>query len=374
MTDDFRQALVSFANKMTTVAPRCTNEESTKIFLILPFLSFLGYDDRNPNEVCPEHGADFSEKYKNRVDFAILKDEEPVIAIECKCSGTSLKDERGQLRSYFNAAKTVKMGILTDGLLYEFYADSDEPNMMDQTAFLSLDLREVAKGKLEESVVDGLKSLQKSSFDPENIGAEAKRKLIFQNLVQQLTSLSENPSEQFTRMLLQNANLSHVRAKALPEYQEMVRAAFREFTNIRILQRLDLPQKETEKAEKASQVAQTDGADNGPQPQTKTILTEVELDVFAYMKRRLAFLVKDENIFREIDNIEYRDYQGKFVVFYRRERKGRLFDFFEGGAPKYKFLFPDGIEVAGDDLGAIDAPLLSIFKRRLVEEGIISSD
>src|SRR4051812_9362800 len=82
MTDDFRQALVSLANKMATVAPRCTNEESTKIFLILPFLSFLGYDDRNPNEVCPEHGADFSEKYKDRVDFAILKNEEPVIAIE----------------------------------------------------------------------------------------------------------------------------------------------------------------------------------------------------------------------------------------------------------------------------------------------------
>jgi predicted type IV restriction endonuclease len=69
MTDDFRQALISFANRMTSVAPRCTNEESTKIFLILPFLTVLGYDDRNPNEVCPEHGADFSDKYKNRVDF-----------------------------------------------------------------------------------------------------------------------------------------------------------------------------------------------------------------------------------------------------------------------------------------------------------------
>jgi hypothetical protein len=58
---------------MVNIAPRCTNEESTNPILILPFLNFLGYDDRNPDEVCPEHGADFSEKYKNRVDFAILK-------------------------------------------------------------------------------------------------------------------------------------------------------------------------------------------------------------------------------------------------------------------------------------------------------------
>jgi len=373
MSDDFRQALVSFANRMASVALRCTNEESTKIFLILPFLAFLGYDDRNPNEVCPEHGADFSEKYKNRVDFAILKADEPVIAIECKCSGTPLRDERGQLRAYFNAAKTVKMGILTDGLVYEFYADSDEPNMMDQAAFLSLDLREVAKGKIEESVLDGLKNLQKAAFDPENIGAEAKRKLIFQNLVQQLTSLSENPSEQFTRMLLQNANLSHVRAKALPEYQEMVRAAFQEFTNIRILQRLDLPQKDAEKSEKPSQMGAQDGAENPIQAHSKTNLTEVELDVFSYVKRRLAFLVKEEKIFREINDIEYRDYQGKFVVFYRRERKGRLFDFIEGTNPKYRFSFPDGIEVAGDDLAAIDDALLATFKRRLTEEGVLSA-
>ena len=80
------------------------------------------------------------------MDFAILKDTQPVIAIECKALGIPLKDERGQLRSYFNAAPTVKMGVLADGLVYEFYADSDEPNMMDQTAFLALDLREVAKG------------------------------------------------------------------------------------------------------------------------------------------------------------------------------------------------------------------------------------
>jgi predicted type IV restriction endonuclease len=373
MSDDFRQSLVSFAAKMTGVAPKCNNEESTKIFLILPFLAFLGYDDRNPNEVCPEHGADFSEKYKNRVDFAILKGDEPVIAIECKCSGTALKDERGQLRAYFNAAKTVKMGILTDGLMYEFYADSDEPNMMDPTAFLGLDLREIAKGKVEDSILDGLKNLQKSTFDPENIGAEAKRKLIFQNFVQQLTSLAEDPSEQFTRILLQNANLSHIRAKALPEYKEMVRAAFREFTNLRILQRLDLPPKEAERVEKSSLPPDQDILDVSAQSQ-KTVLTAGELEVFTYVKQRLAFLVKEERIFREIGDIDYRDYQGKFVVFYRKERKGRLFDLVEGASPKYRFAFPDGIEVTGDQLGAIDEPLISIFRKRLAEEGVLLAE
>jgi predicted type IV restriction endonuclease len=35
-------------------------------------LTTLGYDVANPDEVFPEHHADFSEKYQNKVDYAIL--------------------------------------------------------------------------------------------------------------------------------------------------------------------------------------------------------------------------------------------------------------------------------------------------------------
>ena len=41
MSDDFRPKLRTFAERMVGLAPRCTNEESTKLFLILPFLNFL---------------------------------------------------------------------------------------------------------------------------------------------------------------------------------------------------------------------------------------------------------------------------------------------------------------------------------------------
>ena len=59
-----------------------------------------------------------------------------------------MKDDRGQLRSYFNACpKRRSFGMLTDGLKYEFYADSDKPNMMDEAAFLRLDLAEDRQGR-----------------------------------------------------------------------------------------------------------------------------------------------------------------------------------------------------------------------------------
>lgn len=375
MSDDFHDRLLGFSQRIVSLASRCTNEESTKLFLILPFIGLLGYDDRNPLEVCPEHAADFSEKYKNRVDFAILHNDLPIIAIECKCNGTPLKDERGQLRSYFNAAPTVKMGLLTDGLLYEFYADSDQPNMMDANPFLMIDLREVAAGKLEETAVDGLRSLRKGHFDPENIGAEAKRKLVFQSFLEQIASLAEAPSEAFTRMLLQQAGMSHVRGKALPEFQDLVRSAFRAFVNERILQRLDLSK------EAAGILAATPGVDAAPAEPIKTddkiVTTDTELEVMAFVKRRLAFLVQDEMQFEAINRISFRDYQGKLVVFYERERRGRLFDFVQGSSkgPKYRFMFADNAdEVATDNLvgAVIDEPLLRVFRRRVTGDN--SSD
>lgn len=369
MADEFADRLIAFAKRNVNLADRCANEESTKMFLVLPFVNFLGYDDRNPHEVCPEHAADFSDKYKNRVDYAILQSDNPIIAIECKCCGLTLKDERGQLRSYFNAAPTVKMGLLTDGLIFEFYADSDEPNMMDEKAFLSVNLRDIANGRLDESVVEGLRSLQKGQFDPENIGAEAKRKLVFQKFLHEITQISEKPSEAFTRMLLKTVGIHHVRDKALPEFQELVGAAFREFVNVKILQRLELTKAAPSTPIQPDAVSVAEAADDSH----SIITTEVELHVFRFAKQRLAFLVKDERLFDAIDKVKYVDRKGKFVVYYERERRGRLFDFFEGGArgPKYRFAFADyPEEVTTDALvgSVIDEPLLQVFAKRVAGE------
>lgn len=368
MTDDFRQKFKTFSERMVNVASRCINEEATKLFLVLPLVNFLGYDTMNPDEVCPEHNADFSDKYKNRVDFAILKNKDPVIAIECKALGAPLKDDRGQLRSYFNAAPTVKMGVITDGMVYEFYADSDEPNMMDPNAFLSFDLHDIAKGKIEDSVVDGLKSLQKSNFDPENIGAEAKRKLVFQNLVQQIEELAQNPSEPFVRLLLQNIGLSHVRSKAMTDYIVLTKSAFSEFVNLRILQRLDLPTKDKE-PEKQPLAADLPKADSDQIKEPEIVPSETEIYIFEYIKKRLAFLSDTDELFSATDSIEYKDYKGKFVVYYGKERAGRLFDFYESKETKYKFDFgPDfGGEISTDTLEIIDQSLLNVFKTRVEE-------
>ena len=100
MTEDeikiFRDKLVRHAEMCLRRKPSCASEEACKQGMILPFISLLGYDVFDVNEVNPEHSADFSDKYKNRVDYAILRNGEAVMAIECK--QTVDKADRGQLR------------------------------------------------------------------------------------------------------------------------------------------------------------------------------------------------------------------------------------------------------------------------------------
>ncbi len=82
---------------------------------------------------------------------------------------------------------------------------------------------------------------------------------------------------------------------------------------------------------------------------------------------RLAFLIREEDLFVEIDKIDFHDYKGKFVVFYKRERAGRLFDFFDGRSKKYSFDFgpSGGGEITTDRLADIDEALLAAFTRRV---------
>jgi hypothetical protein len=166
-------------------------------------------------------------------------------------------------------------------------------------------------------------------------------------------------------MLLQNAGLSHVRTKALTEFRDISRSAFREFVNLRILQRLDIPAKDKE-LEKSIMLQEPVVPEIGAKQDDVIAPSALELEVFQYIIRRLAFLVKEDSLFEEINNIDHRKYKGKFVVFHKRERAGRLFDFYEGKSKKYTFDFGQeaGGEVTTEKLLDIDKLLVATFTKR----------
>lgn len=99
---DFKDEIRQFAKRVDRLLPQIKTEEATKTSLIMPFLKILGYDVFDPFEVHPEFVADIGIKKGEKVDYAILREEKPVILIECKhyadgldptirsCSGISI--------------------------------------------------------------------------------------------------------------------------------------------------------------------------------------------------------------------------------------------------------------------------------------------
>ena len=129
----------------------------------MPFLSVLGYDVFDPREVVPEYVADVGLKRGEKVDYAILKDGKPILIVECKTVGTKLDLAKvTQLFRYFTSTSS-RFGILTDGMIYRFFSDLEEPNKMDQKPFLEFDLSEITKEDAKN-----LKRFTKDSFDPED--------------------------------------------------------------------------------------------------------------------------------------------------------------------------------------------------------------
>jgi hypothetical protein len=379
--EEFRQRIIAHAKLAVTRAAKVESEASTNASLVQPFLTTLGYDVTNPDEVSPEHHADFSEKYQNKVDYAILHKGAPVIALESKRVGAAMKDDRGQLRSYFNACPTVKLGILTDGLRYEFYADSDKPNMMDDTAFLRIDLNDVSKDStIDDNTLGGIAAIRNGLFNPEDVGAEAKRKLLFESIVETVKQFKSEPSDEFIRFILSRpevgGKISKLTQKIVDANRDVVRSAMEAFVAQEALARFGYAPKDVVRTppERQEAVVTTVAAlANPPEPEAEGFSpSEREEEALNYTKNRLFFLVRNDVLFQEVLKIKFRKTKGSFRVYYGRPNNGSLLDHREHRDGKVILQFP---ALGGEEIEYMPSPefdefLFNAFTQRVTEAGV----
>ena len=369
MMEEFRGKLVEFAKTLVGHADRVTNEEAAKQYLVLPLFQFLGYDPTNPDEIVPEAQASFSEKFRNRVDYAVCINRVPVIAVECKKTGELSDGHRGELKGYFNAVPTTKLGILTDGLIYELFSDTKSENMMDGEPFVRINLEDVARQRIADQALDAFYKLRKGTFDPADVGADAKRKILVSKYVGVLEENFAEPSEEFARALLDIAGVEGRRtARLLEEQSPIVADALQIFLDRKILERVGFANRQDivklPQAGTGEQPREEEPVQEESMPDVSGIITtEKEAAVFDFAKTRLAYLVDDDALFDALSELTYQDRKTLFTVFYRQERKGRVFNFREGPNGEMRFEFPstDGwLEVS--DLHDLDDQLVASFR------------
>ncbi|HEX8394161.1 MAG TPA: type I restriction endonuclease [Longimicrobium sp.] len=378
MSQEFRATVIAHAKVAVDRAGRASTEAATQQYLVLPFIQVLGYDALDPDEVVPEAHASFSDKFKNRVDYAIYQGGAPVIAIECKKVGALSEANRGELKGYFNAVATVKLGILTDGLVFQLFTDTGLENMMDDEPFAVINLAEVAEERLGGTELDALLRIRKGVFNPADVGSDARRKIYLGAYIEILDRALAEPDERFVRTLLDMANMEGRRTtRMIEEHTPIIRDAAQTLLDRKILARVGFAERTDLVRVPEGAVADTPAvAAVAPEPAAGggVVTTQTELRVLDYVRTRLPFLIAgDEELFTRLKNVTSVDHKTVFCVYYKQERKGRLFNFWEGRSPtQYRFEFPmtEGpVYVDTDNLGDIDAHLTAIYRKRVEEMG-----
>ncbi len=293
---DFVNGIKKLAEKIETFKGDTSTEEATKTAFILPFLRLLGYDDSNPTEIVPEFTADFGNRRDEKVDYAIMSGNKPIIIIECKHWNNDLKNDSPQLYRYFNASQ-AKFGILTNGIKYKFFSDLDEKNIMDKEPFFEFDFEAI-----KESLIPELVKFQKESFDIDEIFNSASdlkySSLISANLEKEL----QDPSDDFVTLFAKRVYSSRFTSNALEQFRPIVRKVCTTKIKELVSERLNIA------LEKESEIIEE--AQLEPESDSKIITTEEELFGFAIIKSIAGSIV-------DFEDIIYKDFMHHFSVFYK---------------------------------------------------------
>lgn len=231
---DFSEQLQSLAKKITQQSSMIATEEATKNAFVMPFLNrVLGYDVFDPTEVIPEFTADTGIKKGEKVDYAILKDGQVQILVECKKYSEKLSAKHsGQLFRYFSVTN-ARIGILTNGAQYEFYTDLDAPNKMDEKPFLTLDLEDI-----DEHVVPEVLKLTKTAFDVESVVDAAGELKYLSQIKKLLAEQFGSPEEDFVKFFASRIYDGVLTARVKQSFTDITKKALSQFLNDSINARL----------------------------------------------------------------------------------------------------------------------------------------
>lgn len=208
-------------------------EEATKNAFVMPFISSLGYDVFNPLEVIPEFTADTGSKKGEKVDYAIKKNNDIIILIECKWCGSDLHiNHASQLYRYFSVTE-ARFSILTNGINYEFYSDIDEPNKMDSKPFFEFNILH-----FEDHQINELKKFTKSAFSLDDILTTASTLKYTGAIKKILEEELQSPSEPFVRFFASQLYDGRLTQQVIEQFTQIVKEARNQFISERLNERL----------------------------------------------------------------------------------------------------------------------------------------
>lgn len=185
----FADSIKELAKKAIAMQSDNYSADVAKTSLVLPYFQSLGYDIFNPKEFISGYG-----NANAKCDYAIIAGGITTAIIIVVPYGSNMDTE--QLSELFTAY-SPKTAIITNGVEYRYYADTDMPGSMDAKPFFIMNLADFS-----ESDISTLSKFQKLEFD--NTTAQ---KLKYKTLVRNyLMTQFDFADDDFIRFLLETVD------------------------------------------------------------------------------------------------------------------------------------------------------------------------
>ena len=325
---DFIDQIKELSDKISKRAERLETEEATKNARVMPFIRALGYDVFNPEEVVPEFTCDVGTKKGEKVDYAIMKDGNPIMLFECKSANTNLEGEHASQLYRYSSVTEVKVGVLTNGIIYKFYSDLEKANTMDAKPFLELDMLD-----LKEPLVEELKRFRKESFEIEGIVSAASELKYTKEIKSILGAELASPSEEFVKFFTKQVYAGIGTKSVLVKFKDFTHHAFKEFINDEISDRLTAALKRGNGTEEVLD----DDKNDEEETDDGIVTTEEEIEGFHIVRAILyetidservvlkdtksyCNVLLDNNVRKQICRF-YFDHKQKYVGFFDENKK-----------------------------------------------------
>lgn len=331
MESDLKLKLEQLHQRVDSLKEQINTEEATKNAFVMPFIQILGYDIFNPTEVIPEFICDIGTKKGEKVDYVIKKDNEPILIIECKHWKENADAHNSQLHRYYHVSK-ARFGVLTNGHKYNFYADLEKPNIMDEKPFFTLDL-----SNLKDSSLKILANFTKNGYNLESILDSAEALKYIKAIRNEFEKELQEPSDEIIKLLVSRFFDKPLIASRLAIFKDYTKRAFsnsiNESINFRLKNALNInetiPTKDLTDNKSVDDNAQVES--EAP----KFITTEEEIEGSQIVKA----------ILREIlpaSRIAFRDTQSYFGILLDDNNRKPICRLHFNSSNKYLELFNNG--------------------------------
>ncbi|MDQ0478007.1 hypothetical protein QF004_002542 [Chryseobacterium sp. MDT2-18] len=325
---DLKIKLQQLYERVDSLKDQINTEEATKNAFVLPFIQILGYDIFNPTEVIPEFICDIGTKKGEKVDYVIKNNDHPILIIECKHWKENADAHNSQLHRYYHVAK-ARFGVLTNGHIYNFYTDLEQPNIMDEKPFFTLNLNDI-----KDSSVKILGKFTKTDYNLESILDSAEALKYIKAIRKEFEKEVAEASDEFVKLLVNKFFDKPLTASRMVTFREYTKKAVSNSINDSISLRLKSALNINENIAKDKIPAIENPIDlNNEIP--KYITTDEELEGFQIVKAILREKIAAERI-------AFRDTQSYFGILLDDNNRKPLARLHFNSSNKYIELFHNG--------------------------------